>query len=125
MRTERPAWVYDDTFATGSFAAAFGGVTTFIDQAQVEPGTTLVDGLESGWPRPRRVVVDYGIHVNLREASGERIAEIPEIVARGCPSLKLFMAYEEFRLPIRSSSRHAGARPGRRQRHRGTPRTRT
>jgi dihydropyrimidinase len=37
--------------------------------------------------------------VNLREASRERIGEIPELVARGCPSLKLFMAYEEFRLP--------------------------
>jgi dihydropyrimidinase len=100
MRTERPRWVYDDTFASGSVAAAFGGVTTFIDQAQVEPGTTLVDGLESRMAEAGgECVVDYGIHVNLREASRERIAEIPEIVARGCPSLKLFMAYEEFRLP--------------------------
>ena len=100
MRTERPRWVYDDTFATGSVAAAFGGVTTFIDQAQVEPGTGLVDGLERRMEEARgECVVDYGMHVNLREASRERIAEIPEIVARGCPSLKLFMAYEEFRLP--------------------------
>ena len=100
MRTERPRWVYDDTFATGSVAAAFGGVTTFIDQAQVEPGTSLVDGLEGRLAEAEgQCVVDYGIHVNLREASRERIAEIPEIVARGCPSLKLFMAYEEFRLP--------------------------
>jgi dihydropyrimidinase len=100
MRTERPRWVYDDTFATGSVAAAFGGVTTFIDQAQVEPGTPLVDGLEARLAEAEgQCTVDYGIHVNLREANRERIAEIPEIVARGCPSLKLFMAYDEFRLP--------------------------
>jgi dihydropyrimidinase len=100
MRTERPRWVYDDTFASGSVAAAFGGVTTFIDQAQVEPGTPLVAGLEARLAEADgQCAVDYGIHVNLREASRERIAEIPEIVARGCPSLKLFMAYEEFRLP--------------------------
>lgn len=47
MRTERLCWVHDDTFASGSVAAAFGGVTTFIDQAQVEPGTSLVAGLEA------------------------------------------------------------------------------
>ena len=100
MRTERPRWVYDDTFATGSVAAAFGGVTTFIDQAQVEPGTTLVDGLAARIEEASgQCVVDYGIHVNLREANRERIAEIPQIVERGCPSLKMFMAYEDFRLP--------------------------
>lgn len=100
MRTERPRWVYDDTFATGSVAAAFGGVTTFIDQAQVEPGTKLVDGLAARIEEASgQCVVDYGIHVNLREASRERIAEIPQIVERGCPSLKMFMAYEDFRLP--------------------------
>ncbi|HEY3612289.1 MAG TPA: amidohydrolase family protein [Gaiellales bacterium] len=100
MRTERPRWVYDDTFASGSVAAAFGGVTTFIDQAQVEPGIPLVAGLEARMDEAAgECVVDYGIHVNLREASRERIAEIPELVARGCPTLKLFMAYEEFRLP--------------------------
>ena len=100
MRTERPRWVYDDTFATGSVAAAFGGVTTFIDQAQVEPGTTLVDGLEARIAEASgECVVDYGIHVNLREAGRDRIAEIPQIVERGCPSLKMFMAYEDFRLP--------------------------
>jgi dihydropyrimidinase len=100
MRTERPRWVYDDTFATGSVAAAFGGVTTFIDQAQVEPGTTLLDGLAARIEEASgQCVVDYGIHVNLREANRDRIAEIPQIVERGCPSLKMFMAYEDFRLP--------------------------
>ena len=41
MRTERAYDVYDDDARSGSIAAAFGGVTTIIDQAQVPPGTTL------------------------------------------------------------------------------------
>ena len=46
MRTERAHDVYDDDARTGSIAAAFGGVTTIIDQAQVPPGTTLRAGVE-------------------------------------------------------------------------------
>ncbi|MFL5790306.1 MAG: dihydropyrimidinase, partial [Actinomycetota bacterium] len=34
MRTERPASVYDDDWDSGTIAAAFGGVTTIVDQAQ-------------------------------------------------------------------------------------------
>ena len=100
MRTDRPEDVYDDTFATGSVAAAFGGVTTIIDQAQVEPGTTLSDGLARRQDEARGAsIVDYAFHLNLREASYERIAEIPAIAGRGCPSFKFFMVYEGYRLP--------------------------
>ena len=100
MRTDRPVHVYDDTFETGSIAAAFGGVTTIVDQAQVEPGTPLLEGLR----RRRReadgaCVIDYGLHVNLREPSLERVAEIPDVMAEGCPTIKLFMSYETYQLP--------------------------
>ena len=100
MRTDRPVHVYDDTFETGTIAAAFGGVTAIVDQAQIEPGTPLLDGL-----RKRRseadgaCVIDYGLHVNLREPSLERAAEIPQAMAEGCPTVKLFMSYETYRLP--------------------------
>jgi len=100
MRTDRPLHVYDDTFETGTIAAAFGGVTAIVDQAQVEPGTPLTDGL-----RKRRAeadgqcLVDYGLHVNLREPSLERVAEIPAAMAEGCPTVKLFMSYDTYRLP--------------------------
>jgi dihydropyrimidinase len=100
MRTDRPVHVYDDTFETGTIAAAFGGVTTIVDQAQIEPGTPLLVGL-----RKRRseadgtCVVDYGLHVNLREPSLERAAELPQAMAEGCPTVKLFMSYETYRLP--------------------------
>jgi dihydropyrimidinase len=113
MRTDRPVHVYDDTFETGSIAAAFGGVTAIVDQAQVEPGTPLLEGLR----RRRReadgaCVIDYGLHVNLRQPSLERVAEIPDVMAEGCPTVKLFMSYETYQLPddilFRAMQRVAG-----------------
>ena len=100
MRTDRPVHVYDDTFETGTIAAAFGGVTAIVDQAQIEPGTPLLEGL-----RKRRAeadgscVIDYGLHVNLREPSLGRVAELPQAMAEGCPTVKLFMSYETYMLP--------------------------
>lgn len=100
MRTERAADVYDDTFATGSVAAAFGGVTTMLDQAQVEPGLTLSEGLDRRLREAEgESVIDYGFHVNLREPSLERVAEIPQLVARGFRRFKFFMFYETYALP--------------------------
>ena len=116
MRTDRPVHVYDDTFETGTIAAAFGGVTAIVDQAQVEPGTPLVEGVR------RRLgeadgscVIDYGLHVNLREPSLERAAEIPQAMAEGCPTVKLFMSYETYLLPddiLLRAMQHAAAGGG-------------
>ena len=79
--------------------AAFGGVTTIIDQAQVPPGTTLRMGLEQRLEELRPCLIDYGVHVNLREPSRARVAEIPAIVEMGFPSIKLFMNYDGYALP--------------------------
>jgi len=100
MRTERPTSVYDDDWDTGTIAAAFGGVTTIVDQAQVEPGSTLVDGVDRRLAEAEgKSVIDYGLHVNLREPSLERVAELPQAMAEGCPTVKLFMSYETYMLP--------------------------
>jgi dihydropyrimidinase len=100
MRTERKVDVYDDTFRTGSIAAAFGGVTTIVDQAQPEPGTTLNEGLDSRLAdADGECLIDYSIHVNLREASLDRVAEMASIAARGFPSFKFFTYYDTYALP--------------------------
>jgi dihydropyrimidinase len=89
-----------DSFATGTRAAAFGGVTTVIDFAQPAVGQPLLDELE----RRRsdadgEVVIDYGLHLNLRDPDTARLAEIPAVFERGVPSFKLYMAYEGYRIP--------------------------
>lgn len=89
-----------DTFATGTRAAAFGGVTTIVDFAQPAVGEPLLDELD------RRLsdadgdaVVDYALHLNLRDPDPARLAELPGVFARGVPSFKLYMAYPGYRIP--------------------------
>jgi len=89
-----------DSFATASVAAAFGGVTTLVDFAQPAVGQPLLEELE----RRRadadgQTVLDYALHLNLRDPDPARLAEIPAVFERGVPSFKLFMAYDGYRLP--------------------------
>ena len=100
MRTERPSFCYDDTFETGSVAAAFGGTTTIIDQVQAEPGLTLAQELDTRMALAEgRSAVDFGFHMNIREPTEERLAEIPAIVGRGLSSFKWFMAIPGWAVP--------------------------
>ena len=93
MRTERKAFCYDDTFASGSVAAAFGGTTTIIDQVQAEHGSSLSSELDTRMKLAEgQSCVDFGFHMNIREPITERLAEIPAIMARGITSFKWFMA---------------------------------
>jgi dihydropyrimidinase len=89
-----------DTFATGTRAAAFGGVTTVVDFAQPAVGQPLLEELERRLSDAEgEAVIDYGLHLNLRDPDPARIAEIPGVFARGVPSFKLYMAYEGYRIP--------------------------
>ena len=100
MRTERPSFCYDDTFATGSVAAAFGGTTTIIDQVQVEPGQPLVRDLDMRMALAEGAsAVDFAFHMNIRAHNPDVLAEIPDIVARGIPSFKWFMAIPGWNVP--------------------------
>lgn len=93
MRTERKSFCYDETFATGSVAAAFGGTTTIIDQIQVEPGETLGGSLDARMRTAEgQSCVDFAFHMNIREELDERLAEIDAIMDRGITSFKWFMA---------------------------------
>ena len=38
-------------------------------------------------------MIDFGLHMTLLDAQPETLAEIPEIVAAGCPSFKTYMTY--------------------------------
>ena len=93
MRTERPSFCYDETFASGSVAAAFGGTTTMIDQIQVEPGLRLADAFTQRLAQGEgQSGIDFAFHMNIREELQERLDEIPAIMERGITSFKWFMA---------------------------------
>jgi dihydropyrimidinase len=89
-----------DSFATGTRAAAFGGTTTVVDFAQPAVGQSLLGGVEQRLAdADGEAVIDYGLHVNVRDPDPARLDEVPDLFRRGVPSLKLYMAYDGYRIP--------------------------
>jgi dihydropyrimidinase len=91
--------ISSDDWETGTIAAACGGTTTVIDfaeparEAQHDP-TRLQQALASRQAEAAgRAVVDFSLHMTLTDAGPETLAEIPAVVAAGCPSFKAYMTY--------------------------------
>lgn len=88
-----------DDVNQGTKAAAFGGVTTVIDFVIPDEQESLAVALTKKLAEAQNNTwVDYGFHLNIRGDVSKKIAEIPEMVALGFPSFKVFMAYEGFRV---------------------------
>jgi dihydropyrimidinase len=83
-----------DDFASGTRAAAYGGVTTILDFSLHRRGDSLIDCYRQ---RRRaadgRVAVDYGLHAEIIDPSDKVLAEIPSLVGEGVTSIKLYLAY--------------------------------
>lgn len=83
-----------DTFLTGSRAAAVGGTTTLIDFAKQNKGETLHYAYDAWQTKARgRTCIDYGFHVIVVEIDEARLAEVPDLIASGVTSVKMYMAY--------------------------------
>jgi len=90
-------FTWADDFTSGSRAAAAGGITTVGNMTFPLPGEGLLDAVERTAKEAAAVsVVDFVLHPVLMEATDERIAEIPELAARGHPSIKIFMVLSGF-----------------------------
>ncbi len=85
-----------DDFASGSEAAACGGVTTIFDFTVQEKGQSLKEALEVRLQKARdRCSVDYGIHVNVTDKPERWLEQIPELIDGGFRSFKVFSTYRE------------------------------
>jgi dihydropyrimidinase len=95
-------YVSADDFASGTAAAALGGTTTVLDFAEPADGESLLGALESRrGDADSRVAVDYGLHMTIPTWHADHpqsLSLLPEVVAAGVPSFKLYLAYEGFRL---------------------------
>ncbi len=89
------SFVSRDTFYTGSIAATFGGVTTFIDFTNVDPERPLVELLRERIKEAEDSVIDYTFHSTVIGWKEERIKEIKEVIDEGITSFKFFTAYGE------------------------------
>jgi dihydropyrimidinase len=84
----------NDTFATGTAAAAWGGTTTIIDFAVQAKGTTLQSTLDK-WHRKAdgNCAIDYGFHMIVSDVNDTSLKEMRTCVDAGVNSFKMFMAY--------------------------------
>ncbi|MCY4408750.1 MAG: dihydropyrimidinase [Rhodospirillaceae bacterium] len=81
-----------EDFHSGTVAAACGGVTTLIDYALPGPGETPLETIETWHAKARdKAVIDYGFHVAVFEPDDAAIQQIPDVIADGHTSFKIFM----------------------------------
>ena len=83
-----------DDFETGTIAAAFGGTTTIVDFAVQGFGEPLEKARDAWLHKARgKAVIDYGLHMIVRDVSDKVLREMDSMVREGISSFKLFMAY--------------------------------
>lgn len=85
--------VSSDDHYSGTKAAAFGGTTTVIDFVSQDSDDLLacVSGLRR--KADPKVVVDYGLHMNITHLTPSVEQQIPRLIEAGVSSLKVFTAY--------------------------------
>ncbi|HEX5401531.1 MAG TPA: dihydropyrimidinase [Pseudonocardiaceae bacterium] len=96
-----------DDYESGTRAAAAGGVTTVINYAFQEQGESLAAAMKRETAKADgRAHIDYGFHPILTDLrGGQSLAEIADMVAAGYPSVKIFTAYDPFRVTDREAIR--------------------
>ncbi|MGH2377085.1 MAG: dihydropyrimidinase [Candidatus Limnocylindria bacterium] len=83
-----------DDFHTGTVAAAFGGTTSIVDFAVQGLGEPLEKARDAWLGKARgKAVIDYGLHMIVRDVSDRVLREMQSMVKDGVSSFKLFMAY--------------------------------
>jgi dihydropyrimidinase len=84
----------NDTFATGTTAAAWGGTTTIVDFAVQPKGQSLLSTLDRWHEKADgNCAVDYGFHMIISDVNEGTLKEMDACVAAGVNSFKMFMAY--------------------------------
>jgi dihydropyrimidinase len=86
--------VSSDDFKTGTIAAAFGGTTSIIDFAIQYKGKTFKETLDDWDSRAGpKCAIDYSYHLAVTEYEPRHKKEFAEVVERGIPTFKIFLAY--------------------------------
>lgn len=89
-----------DDFASGTISAAFGGTTTILSFAAQHRGDSLRAVVEDYHARAAaKAVVDYAFHLIISDPRPEVLdQELPELIAGGIRSFKVYMTYDKLRL---------------------------
>lgn len=92
------AFTSSDDWTTGTIAAACGGTTTVIDFVEPDEQELLPALAARRAEAEGQAAVDFGLHMTLCDARPETLAQIPGVIAVGCPSFKTYLTYEGFKL---------------------------
>lgn len=82
-----------DNWLLGSQEAALGGITTVIDFVSPLPQQSLSEALRERQEQAAQSIVDYQFHMTIMGDPELRLAQMPELPALGCSSLKLYTTY--------------------------------
>ncbi len=75
--------------------ALLGGTTTVIDFVTPARGEALLAALDRRLAEAEAESrCDFGLHATVSEVTPARLAELPALVARGCPTFKAYLAYK-------------------------------
>lgn len=85
--------VSSDDHYTGTKAAAFGGTTTVIDFVSQDSDDLLACVSALRQKADAKVVIDYGLHMNITHLTPMVESQIPLLAEKGITSLKVFSAY--------------------------------
>ncbi|HVK23640.1 MAG TPA: dihydropyrimidinase [Actinokineospora sp.] len=84
----------NDTFGSGTTAAAWGGTTTIIDFAVQPKGSSLLSTLDKWHEKADgHCAIDYGFHMIISDVTDESLKEMQVCIDAGVNSFKMFMAY--------------------------------
>jgi dihydropyrimidinase len=94
--------VHEESFVTASTSAFAGGTTTAVSFAPQFKGGSALEGLQGYRRRAARSMMDYSFHQIITDPTDEVVErEIPEIIASGVRSLKVFLTYDPLRVDDR------------------------
>ena len=83
-------------YLTGTRAAAYGGTTSVIDFSNQVPGGSLEKTLQDKREEAAgKALIDWGVHPAITRPDEATLAEIPDVVAAGAPTMKCYMTYRE------------------------------
>jgi dihydroorotase len=96
-----PGYPHKEDFASGTAAAAFGGVTTVFDMPNTIPPTGTAEALAAKQKMAaEKAHVDFGLYGLLGE---DTIANVPELVDGGAIGFKLYMGNTFGKIPSPST----------------------
>ncbi len=92
----------EESWTTGSTSALAGGTTSVITFSTQFKGHGILEPLAEYRRRAAKAMVDYSFHQIITDASDEVIFDqVPQVVASGVRSLKVFLTYDPLHLDDR------------------------